>query len=305
MLSQTDTHAAITRKHHRSKSCSLGVFVTLVALMLTGCATTSSSKPTSESNSVLANIKKAGVLTAGTINGNAPWSTVGPNGKPVGWEVDLIEALGKKIGVKVSWQIVSTPGRISVVNTGKADIVAADVTINAERAKAVTFSDPYILIPSVFLVRTDTDLKTIDDLNQPSVTVCAPGGGVAITYVPPVLPKAQMMVLPTVPDCLSAIKAGQAQVQALDVLYNRALMAAEPGKYREILNPSHPDKALPWYEPQAIGLTMQKGHPDWAAYVNAFLKSYESSGQMATTFKKWFGFPMPAETMPKGFGYPN
>jgi polar amino acid transport system substrate-binding protein len=211
----------------------------------------------------------------------------------------MVAALAKQLDVRVAWQIVDVAGRITSLQTGKVDIVAGDFTITPARAKVIGFSIPYILDPTQFLVKTsEGTLRTVANLNTPSVTYCTSAGGTAVTWVPQVLPRAKQLSLPTIPDCLEAINAGHAQVLTQEVFYNEQLIKAEPGKYRVIPNPSHPNMSLDFYKPTDIGLGLPHGDKVWASYVDSFLKKYEASSQITTSFKKWFGYPMPSTVRP-------
>lgn len=251
------------------------------------------------SSTFVQGIKSSGVLNAATIPNNAPWENLGPNGQPQGFDVDFINALGQQLGVKVQWQTTDIAGRITVLSTHKAQIVGADFTVTPERAKTVGFSDPYILVQQQFMALASAKgLNSIADLNKPSVSYCSQNGGTSDTYVPPVLPKAKKLDLPTVAACLQALNSGQVTVMTQNSFYNAQVMTQNPGKYKTIPNPSNPDTSLAWYNPSKIAFGLPKGESGWADYVNSFIQKYQSSGELGKSFKKWFGYAEPSDVIP-------
>ena len=65
------------------------------------------------------------------------------NGQIVGVEVDLVEAIARKLGVTLKLVPVTASGRIEALYDGKVDLVAAAFTKTPDRAKVVDFSLTY------------------------------------------------------------------------------------------------------------------------------------------------------------------
>ncbi len=78
----------------------------------------------------------------GTSAGFPPFEYV-EDGEIVGFDVDLIRAIAESQGFEVEVKDLSFDSLIAGVKTGNLDIIAAGMTITAEREKAVDFSDPY------------------------------------------------------------------------------------------------------------------------------------------------------------------
>ncbi len=75
------------------------------------------------------------------------------------------------LGVKVKIVDTTSANRIPNLQTKKVDAVVCNFTTNAERAKQVSFSDPYIVAGEVLLVKKDSDLPTVEDLTGKTVAV--------------------------------------------------------------------------------------------------------------------------------------
>ncbi|HEY6742043.1 MAG TPA: ABC transporter substrate-binding protein [Lapillicoccus sp.] len=108
----------------------------------------------------------SGKLTVCTHLPYAPFQSNDDTGKTIGFDVDMMDLVAKKIGVEQA--IVDTPfeGIKSGqdLSTGKCDIAAAGMTITPERKKAILFSLPYFDATQALLVKKDSTVATLADL---------------------------------------------------------------------------------------------------------------------------------------------
>lgn len=115
------------------------VFTVTVALCITvlaGCrpATTSSS---------LDSVKQDGVLTVGNDTTYAPFEFIDSDNAPTGFDVDLIDAVAKKLGLHSDIVTTAWDGIIPALQTRKFELLISSMTITPERQKEVSFSIPY------------------------------------------------------------------------------------------------------------------------------------------------------------------
>ncbi len=129
-----------------------------------GAAGGSGSTATAGGSSVA--LISSGKLTVCTHLPYAPFQSNDDSGKTVGFDVDMMDLVAKKLGVTQA--VVDTPfeGIKSGqdLSTGKCDIAAAGMTITDERKKAILFSDPYFDATQALLVKSDSSVKTLADL---------------------------------------------------------------------------------------------------------------------------------------------
>ena len=88
-------------------------------------------------------IKSAGVLNVGMANNYPPNEFKDDNGAPAGWSVDLTNALGKVMGVKVNFDIGTFDNILPAVRAGKDDMGMSSFTDTVEREKQVDFVNYY------------------------------------------------------------------------------------------------------------------------------------------------------------------
>ena len=94
------------------------------------------------------------------------------NGKRTGFDVELIEAIGKVLNKKIEWTEIDFKGLIPGILSKRFDVAASAIYITDERKKVVAFSDPYYPGGLVIMTRKgDTRIQSADDLKGKKVTV--------------------------------------------------------------------------------------------------------------------------------------
>ena len=110
-------------------------------------------------------IKAAGVLKIGTEGTYAPFTYHDADGKLVGFDVEIGEAIAAKLGVKPEYLEGKWDGLIAGLDANRYDVVINQVGITDERKQKYDFSEPYIASKAVLIVRGDDDsIKTFSDL---------------------------------------------------------------------------------------------------------------------------------------------
>ena len=94
---------------------------------------------------LLKDIKAAGKIRIALDTGSPPYGFVDSALKPVGSDVETAQLLAQDLGVQLDIVQTTSPNRIPFLQTGKADIVVASLSMTPEREKIVDFSVPYAL----------------------------------------------------------------------------------------------------------------------------------------------------------------
>src|SRR4051794_6510723 len=124
--------------------------ITAAGLLLAACllATPAPAQTAGEGlSSTLANIKKTHVVRLGYRESSPPFSFLDQSDRPIGYSLELCEAIVEEIGVevddanlKIEYVKVTSDDRIQAVTENKIDLECGSTTANAERAKLVAFS---------------------------------------------------------------------------------------------------------------------------------------------------------------------
>jgi polar amino acid transport system substrate-binding protein len=120
------------------------VFLLIATLALSAC----NSAPANH----LSAIKQAGVIKVGTSADYPPFESVDKSGTKVGFDIDLMTEIAKQLGVKLEWVDMPFDSLIAGVQQNKIDAAISSINYSDERAKQVTFTDPYYTLEDVFLV---------------------------------------------------------------------------------------------------------------------------------------------------------
>ncbi|MDR0899053.1 MAG: transporter substrate-binding domain-containing protein [Lactobacillaceae bacterium] len=106
---------------------------------------------------------KKGTLTVGLEGTYAPFS-YRKDGKLTGYDVQVAKAVAKKLGLKVKYVQTKWDSLIAGLDANRYDVVFNNVGKTAERAKAYTFSKPYMYSHTVMILPSDSKLKTLKDI---------------------------------------------------------------------------------------------------------------------------------------------
>jgi cystine transport system substrate-binding protein len=136
-------------------ACAVTAFL---AVGLVGCASggaTTTSKVTGSKDLVAAAATSKG-LVVGTEGTYKPFSFHdATTNKLTGYDVDVTEAVAKKLGVKVTFQETQWDGIFAALDAKRIDLIANQVSITPERQAKYSFSTPYTVSPGVIITRAD------------------------------------------------------------------------------------------------------------------------------------------------------
>lgn len=112
-----------------------------------------------------------GTLRASYIATNPVQASIDPKtGKTRGPGAAIARELARRLGVPVTITGVAGPaGVIDSIKKGEADI--GFLAFDPQRAKEVDFSQPYALAQNTFLVREDSPLKSVGDIDRPGIRI--------------------------------------------------------------------------------------------------------------------------------------
>ena len=103
------------------------------------------------------------------------------DGKIVGVDVEIAKEIAKELGKELVIKDVAFDSIIHEVKSGKADMGVAGISYSDERAKQVDFSINYTSSRQVVVVRSDSFINNLNDINDKKIAVQL--GSVADMYV--------------------------------------------------------------------------------------------------------------------------
>ena len=124
------------------------VFVSLlvaVSLVLSGCGA-------GKAANHLEAVKQAGVIKVGTSADYPPFESVDESGNKIGFDIDLMTEIAKRLGVKIEWVDMPFDSLIAAVQEGKIDASISAFNYSEERDQTIDFSDAYYTSEDAFTV---------------------------------------------------------------------------------------------------------------------------------------------------------
>jgi arginine/lysine/histidine/glutamine transport system substrate-binding/permease protein len=101
-----------------------------------------------------------------------PFEFRSPDGSLQGFDVDLINAVGKAANFDVQFQSIPFDGIIPALQAGTVDAAVAAMTITPERARTVSFSRPYFKAGlAIATTKANQSIRSLDDLQGKAIAV--------------------------------------------------------------------------------------------------------------------------------------
>ena len=138
-------------------------------LLMMGCALLMALQMSACSSEDVKTMDKE-VLTIGIDDTFAPMGFK-KDGKLVGFDVEMAEAVGKKIGKKVEFQNIDWDLKETELDSGNIDLIWNGYSITDQRKKQVLFSDPYMENRQMIITTDKTGIKTKADLANKTISV--------------------------------------------------------------------------------------------------------------------------------------
>ena len=235
----------------------------------------------------LDDIMKDKVIMVAVPQDFAPFGSAGPDLKPVGYDIDMANLIGKELGVKVEIIPVTSANRIPYLQTRKADLVISSLGKNAEREKVIDFSAAYAPFFSGVYGTKAVAVTKMEDLA--GKTVGATRGAIEEQEVSKMAPStATVKRYEDNNATISAFISGQVDLIATGNVIAAAIAeksTARPPVVKFVIKDS----------PCYVGLN--KDEPKLMAKVNEIIAKAKKSGELTKISEKWLKAPLPANLM--------
>lgn len=243
--------------------------------------------------------KTTGKFTLAYRESSIPFSYLGEDGKPLGfgWEMCklIAEEVKKQTGRKdlvVESQAVTSQNRIPLIQNGTVDVECGSTTNNSERGKQVTFAINYFYTGTRFLVKSDSGIKSINDLKGKKVVSTTGTTNYQILRNLNDEKKYGFELLGAKDhaDALLMVESGMANAFGMDdiLLYGLKASSKESAKLAVVGESIQ-------VEPYAI--MFRKDDPKFQALVNKVITNSIKTGEFEKAYKKWFQTNIPPKNV--------
>ena len=205
-------------------------------------------------------------------------------GHYIGYDVDIIKAIGKAEGFAVEIRNLAFDGLLPALKTGSIDIAINDITITAERAQSVDFSKRYYIADlGIVVSKNNTSITKAEDLEGKRLAVSIGSTGEEAARK---IKNAQVRVFNQLNECFLELRNGGVDAVVNDIPTND-YYAAKAGKGKV--------KSLPVaLTHEDLGIAVKKGNKELLARINAGLEKIKKYGEFSAIYKKWFDREPPA-----------
>ncbi|MBC9249040.1 amino acid ABC transporter substrate-binding protein [Pseudomonas alcaligenes] len=249
----------------------------LASLMLSACALSGLAQAGTVDDAV-----KRGTLRVGMDPTYMPFEMTNKRGEIIGFEVDLLKAMAKAMGVKLELVSTSYDGIIPALLTDKFDMIGSGMTLTQERNLRVNFTSPFIVVGQTLLIRKELqgEIKSYKDLNASKYRITSKIGTTGEMVAKKLIAQAQYHGFDNEQEAVMDVVNGKADAFIYDAPYNVvAVNKAGAGKLVFLPEPFT-------YEPLAFGL--KKGDYDSINWINNWLLQIQKDGTYDRIHAKWF-----------------
>lgn len=190
------------------------------------------------------------------------------NGEIVGVDVDIAKEIAASMGKELVIKDIAFDSIINEVKTGKADFGAAGISYNEERAKNVDFTINYSTSKQVVIVKNDSGITNIGDINGKKIAVQL--GSIADTYVSSNYKDASVVRQKKYLAAIEDLNTGKVDCVVMDLLPAEQILKTNSGL--KIL-----DGAL---VEDSYGMIVKKGNKELLNNINKVLEKLKNEGKI-------------------------
>jgi len=243
----------------------------------------------------LANIKSTHVVRLGYRESSPPFSFLDQANRPIGYSLELCEAIVDEIGVavddadlKIEYVKVTSDDRIAAVVQNKIDLECGSTTANAERGKQVAFSPLMFVAGTKLMVPKASAIAAPKDLQGKTVVVTK---GTTNEQAMHAIDKKFGLGLNIVTasdheQSYQMLVDGKANAFATDDILLYGLIARHKSQDKFRVTGDYLS-----YDP--YGIMFRKGEPQLAAVVERAFRKLGSNHDLVPLYDKWFVSRLP------------
>lgn len=262
-------------------------FASAITLVSAACG----SQDTNQ-KSKLQQVLERGKVIVGVTAEFAPLGFTDANGNLVGFDIDIARLVAKSLfgdETKIELRRTAFEARWASVKSGEIDVGIMGTTIFPDRLLQVAFTDIYLDSGIAVVVRTNTGVDNIGDLNSSEYTIARlpqpPEDAIMAKY----FPTAKSLALSSQSDVFTALEGGRA-----DAL----LTGLAPANYYAAHHDSFKVLKELVSDPTRYGFFMAQGDFEWWLYLNQLVTEMRSGTlytEYSAIYENWFGRPPPPQ----------
>lgn len=262
----------------------------VAALGLFGCSGGNDAKPAddkkadepkTEAPAEMALLKE-GTLTVVTSPDYPPFENL-ENGEIVGFDIDLMAAVAKEMGLELEVVPLQFDAIIPAITAGgQGDVGASGISVDPDRAKEVDFTESFYIDDQAIAVMDSsavTEDNAAEALNQAGVTIAVQTGTTGEAFAQENFPNATIQGYGNSTDCFAAMQSGNADAVCTNLAVVNRMLKDAYADARVVLEVATGEE---------YAAVVSKDNPELTKKVNEALKALKDNGTIDELTQKWF-----------------
>ena len=268
-----------------------GLIISAIAaasmLTLAACAGGGTPAPTDEApaefaaGSTMAKLNAAGAMTIGTKFDQPLFGLIGPEGTPVGFDVEIGLMIAAELGIapgNVEWVETVSANREPFIEKSTVDIVVATYTINDKRKEVISFAGPYYNAGQDILVLAGNPEGITGPEDLAGKAVCSVAGSTSEKNI--LEYGVDLITTDAYSNCLEPLRNGTVIAVTTDNVILAGLADQNAGEFEVLSNPFTE-------EPYGIGLA--KDDTEFRNLINDVLEASYADGRWVAAWEATAG----------------
>jgi glutamate transport system substrate-binding protein len=198
---------------------------------------------------------------------------------PVGFDPEIGKILAADLGIApedIEWKETISDNREPFIQEGEVDLVLATYSITDERRAVVGQAGPYYVTGQQLLVRSDSDIDTIDDVA--GTEVCSVTGSTSLENIK--AEGAKPRGFDTYSECVDQVLDGTVDAMTTDGAILLGYAAENPEELKVVVEP---------FSEERYGVGYSLDYPEMCQWINDTIAAAQEDGSWAEAFEITLG----------------
>jgi len=252
-----------------------------------------------QTGALLERIRAEQTLVLAHRESSVPFSYLDPQGRPVGYALDVCGMLAKAVQqalsldrLDVSYLQVTPANRIDAIVQGRAHLECGSTTNNAARRQQVAFTIPHYITGARLLVKADSPIDRIDHprlMTVVSTRNTTPLAALRRLDAERFL-KLDIIEADDHERAVEMVENGQAQAFAMDdvLLYGLAAGRADPKALKVVGR---------FFTTEPLAIMLPRDEPAFKKIIDDEMRRMIYSGEIQQIYRRWFEQPIPPRSV--------
>ncbi len=229
-----------------------------------------------------AEMKKVKIGTEGAY---PPFNNLTADGKLVGFDIEIAEALCAEMKVECEFITQDWDGIIPALIAGKFDAIIASMSITEERKKVVDFTEKYYNTPPAIAVPKDSKITGVTATDLTGIRMGAQSSTTHSNYAEEKFPDSDLQLYPTPDEYKLDLASGRIDAAIDDVIVLGEWLETDDGACCKIIGTLEIDPVI---NGEGAGIAIRQGEDELREMFNKAIDAIRANGRYQEINDKYF-----------------